>query len=144
MEPKANDPDDFIESSVLLDETQYQEGYRDGYNDGLVSGKEEGREVGLKIGFQLGEEMGFYKGCIDVWNSVTRANPDAFSSRIKNRIEQLEKLVKGYPLLEPENEQVQEMMEKIRLKFRIISANLGVRLEYEGSPTSSTSAVQDF
>lgn len=53
MEPTPRDTDDFLESSVLLDETQYNEGYRDGYADGLALGKEEGREVGLKLGFQV-------------------------------------------------------------------------------------------
>ncbi|XP_072981778.1 uncharacterized protein [Typha angustifolia] len=144
MEPKSKDSDDFLESSVLLDETQYQEGYRDGYADGLVSGRDEGRDVGLKNGFEVGEELGFYRGCVDVWNSVNRSDPGVFSSRLKKSIEQLGKLVDGYPLSEPENEQVQEKMENIRLKFRQISANLDVKLEYEGYPTSSKKEVEDL
>lgn len=142
MERKPRDSDDFLESTVLLDEAQYEEGFKDGYNDGLVLGKDEGREVGLKLGFQVGEELGFYRGCVDVWSSVIRVDPEAFSSRLRKSVEQLGELVDKYPLSEPENEHVQEMMNTIRLKFRVISSKLGVRLEYEGFPKSSQ--TEDF
>lgn len=135
---------DFLEPSVLLDETHYQEGYKNGYNDGLASGKEEGRQVGLKMGLQVGEELGFYQGCLDVWMSGTRVDQNAFSARIRKNIEQLAALVGSYPLSDPENEQIQDVMEKIRLKFRVITASLGVKLEYEGRPTSSKQDVEDL
>lgn len=138
MESQSDSMNDFLEESVLLDESQYQEGFKDGYNDGLVSGKEEGREVGLKTGFQVGEELGFYQGCIDVWNSVLQIDPEAFTPRVRKNIAQLEKLVDSYPLTEPENENAQEMLENIRLKFRVVCANLRVKLEYEGQPTTLT------
>lgn len=143
MEPTPRDTDDFLESSVLLDETQYNEGYRDGYDDGLALGKEEGREVGLKLGFQVGEELGFYRGCVDIWKSVALV-PEALSSRLQRSIEQLGKLVDEYPLYEPENEGIHEMMDAIRLKFRLISANLGVKLEYQGYTKSSKQEVEDI
>ncbi|ONK74743.1 uncharacterized protein A4U43_C03F9700 [Asparagus officinalis] len=144
MEPKPTGPDDFLEYTVLLDETQYNEGYRDGYSDGLISGNEEGRGVGLKLGFQIGEELGFYRGCVDVWKSVIRVDSGSFSLRIKKSIEQLGELVGEYPRLEPENERIQEMMDTIRLKFRLILANLGVKLEYEGYPKSSKLEMEDI
>ncbi|XP_020273256.1 oral cancer-overexpressed protein 1 homolog isoform X3 [Asparagus officinalis] len=140
MEPNP----DFLESSVLLNETQYNEGYNDGYNNGLLSGEEEGRDVGLKVGFEIGEELGFYRGCVDIWKSVVRVDSGAFSSRIQKTIEQLSELLNKYPLLEPENEGIQEMMNAIRLKFRLISANLGVKLEYEGYPKSSKQEFEDI
>lgn len=133
------DSKDFLESSVLLNESQYQEGYKDGFNDGMLSGKDEGKDVGLKHGFQVGEEIGFYQGCLDIWTSAIKLDPNTFSSRVQKRIEQLQDLVTNYPLLDPENEQLQDMMEAIRLKLRIISANLGLSstLTYEGHPKSS-------
>ncbi|PKA45660.1 hypothetical protein AXF42_Ash011000 [Apostasia shenzhenica] len=144
MEERARDPNDFLESTMLLDQTHYEEGFRDGYKDGLVSGKEEGREVGLKHGFQVGEELGFYRGCVDVWKSAVGIDSSKFSSRVHKRIEQLAELLENYPFNEPENEQVQEMMDAIRLKFRIISANLGVRLEYEGQITASKQELEEM
>ncbi|CAL9192837.1 unnamed protein product, partial [Musa hybrid cultivar] len=137
MEQTLADVSDIFDSVVYLDESLRQEGFEDGYKDGLVSGKEEGKEVGLKMGFQVAEELGFYQGCVDVWNSVIQDDSGAFSSRLQKSVQQLGELLRKYPLLDPENEQVQEMMDGIRLKFRIISANMGVKLEYKGSTKSS-------
>jgi hypothetical protein len=144
MDQQPKNDVDFLEPSVLLDETQFQEGYKTGYNDGLLSGKEEARQVGLKTGFQVGEELGFYQGSLDVWTSAIRIDEDAFSARVRKNIEQLAALVNSYPLSDPENEQVQDIMEKIRLKFRVITASLGVKLEYEGRPASSKQDVEDL
>ncbi|KAL0916913.1 hypothetical protein M5K25_014466 [Dendrobium thyrsiflorum] len=143
-EPTARLATDFLDSTVLLEQTQYEEGFRDGYRDGLASGKEEGREVGLKHGFQVGEELGFYRGCVEVWKSAIRIDPNSFSSRVQKRIDQLLELAENYPLFQPENENVQEMMDSIRLKFRIVSANLGVKLEYEGRSNTSKQDLEDI
>ncbi|KAL6880172.1 hypothetical protein ACP4OV_011737 [Aristida adscensionis] len=136
--------DDFLEPSVLLDETHYQEGFRSGYTDGLVSGKEDGRNTGLSMGFQVGEELGFYQSCLDVWFSVTRIDHTAFSDRVKRNLEQMAALVSSYPMSDPEDEQVQEIMGKIRLKFRVITASLGMKLEYEGRSKSQEQGFEDL
>nr|ACG24880.1 oral cancer overexpressed protein 1 [Zea mays] len=144
MDQQAMIDADFLEPTVLLDETHYQEGYRNGYNDGLASGKEEGRQVGLKMGFQVGEELGFFHGCLDVWTSAILIDQNAFTARVRKNIEQLAALVGSYPLSDPENEQIRDVMEKIRLKFRVITASLGVKLEYEGHPKSSKQDAEDL
>lgn len=71
--------DNFLNPSVLLDETHCQEGFRIGHTVGLVSGKEEGRKLGVNMGFQVGEELGFYRSCIDVWIAVSHINHGAHS-----------------------------------------------------------------
>jgi len=144
MDQQPQNDADFLEPSVLLDETHYQEGYKNGYHDGLSSGKEDGRQVGLKMGFQVGEELGFFQGCVHMWTSATRIDQHVFSTRVMKNIEQLAALVSSYPLSDLENEQVQDVMEKIRLKFRVITASLGVKLEYEGRPASSKQDVEDL
>ncbi|XP_044973353.1 protein LTO1 homolog [Hordeum vulgare subsp. vulgare] len=135
---------DFLEPMVALDETHYQDGYKDGYDDGLVSGKEEGRQVGLKMGFQVGEELGFYQGCLDVWMSIICLDQDAFSARVRKHMEQLAALLSNYPLSDPENNQLQDMMKDIRLKFRVIMGSLRAKLGYEGRPTSSEQDFEDI
>ncbi|XP_038902357.1 formimidoyltransferase-cyclodeaminase-like [Benincasa hispida] len=130
--------DDIFDSSLNLEETHLKEGFAEGYKDGLVAGKEEAEQVGLKVGFEVGEELGFYRGCVDVWNSVIRIEPERFSIRVRKSVKQMEELVEKYPLQDPENEQVQELMEGLRLKFRAISATLGVKLEYTGYPKSTS------
>ncbi|KAJ1291178.1 hypothetical protein BS78_02G298200 [Paspalum vaginatum] len=74
--------------------------------------------------------------------SATCIDQNAFSARIRKNIEQLAALVRSYPLSDPENEQIQDMMEKIRLKFRVITASLGAKLEYEGRLASSKQDIE--
>ncbi|CAN6196950.1 unnamed protein product [Urochloa humidicola] len=141
MNQKFND---FLEPSVLLEETHYGEGFRIGYAAGFVSGKEEGRKLGLNMGFQVGEELGFYQGCLDVWMAVAHINHSAFSDRMKKNLEQMAALVSSYPIGNPENEQIQEIMGQIRLKFRIITASLGVKLEHEVQSKSLKQDLEDL
>lgn len=129
-----NSVEDIFDSSLNLEETLVKEGYDEGYNHGLTTGKEEAQQVGLKLGFETGEELGFYKGCVDVWNSAIRVDPTRFSSRIQKGIKQMGELIEKYPVMDPENESIQEIMEALRLKFRVIRAALGVKLEYNGYP----------
>ncbi|KAG5551267.1 hypothetical protein RHGRI_009627 [Rhododendron griersonianum] len=123
--------EDIFDSSLNLEETHFNEGFDEGYADGLSSGKDEGRQVGLKHGFEVGEELGFYRGCIDVWNSAIRVEPTCFSSRIQKTIKTVDNLVTKYPTWDPENESVDEVMDSLRLKFRIGSprSRLGQAVE---------------
>ncbi|KAG6604815.1 Protein LTO1-like protein, partial [Cucurbita argyrosperma subsp. sororia] len=136
--------DDIFDSSLNLEETHLKEGYAEGYKDGLVAGKEEAKQVGLKVGFEVGEEIGFFRGCVDVWKSVILIDPERFSSRVQKSVKQMEELVEQYPLQDPENEQVQELMEGLRLKFRTICATLGVKLEYSGHPKLASDGKEIF
>ncbi|XP_061358990.1 uncharacterized protein LOC133303129 [Gastrolobium bilobum] len=129
--------DDMFDSSLNLEETHLKEGYDEGYSDGLIAGKEEAKQVGLKVGFEVGEELGFYMGCVQIWNSAIRIDPTRFSSRAKTGIAQMEDLIHKYPLMDPENLQVQEIMDALRLKFKMVSSSLHVKLDYIGYPKSS-------
>lgn len=131
---QSNSIQDIFESSLNLEDTHYKEGYDEGYSHGLLAGKEEARQVGLKTGFEVGEELGFYRGCVDVWNSAIRIDATAFSTRVQKSIKQMEELIEKYPRLDPEDESVEEIMDSLRLKFRVIRAGLGVKLEYDGYP----------
>ncbi|KAG8384790.1 hypothetical protein BUALT_Bualt04G0155100 [Buddleja alternifolia] len=136
--------EDIFESSLNLEETHFQQGYDEGYADGLISGKEEGREVGLKTGFEVGEELGFYRGCVDVWSSAIRVDPNCISIRIQKTIKQMDDLLHKYPISEPENEAVSDIIDSLRLKFRAICASLNVKLEYSGYPKASDAGNIEF
>ncbi|KAL6572958.1 hypothetical protein OROHE_002434 [Orobanche hederae] len=136
--------EDIFGSTLNLEEAHLKEGYDEGYSDGLVAGKEEGQQVGQKIGFEVGEELGFYRGCVDIWNSAIRVDPNFVSNRIQKTIKQMDELLKKYPILEPENETVSDMMDLLRLKFRAICASLNVKLEYKGYPKSSDAGNIEF
>ncbi|XP_068661293.1 uncharacterized protein [Aristolochia californica] len=141
---QSSNLDDIFDSAVNLEEKHSDEGFKDGFADGLAIGKQEGREVGLKHGFEVGEELGFYKGCVDVWTSVIHVNSDSFSARVQNNIKHMKELIDKYPVVDPENENVQEIMEALRLKFRAITATLGVKLDYQGYPKSTDVKETEF
>lgn len=126
------DPVDCFDSLLHLEEIQKTKGYENGYNEGLISGKQDGREVGLKTGFEVGEELGFYLGCVDIWKAAIVVDPTRFSTRVQKSIGQIEDLIEKYPIMDPKKETVQEIMEALRLKFRVIRAALGVKLDYDG------------
>lgn len=130
--------EDIFDSSLNLEDAHFKEGYAEGYKHGEVSGKEEAQQVGLKVGFETGEELGFYRGCVDVWNSVIRIDPTHFSSRVLKMIKQMEELVEKYPLMDPEDESVQQVVDGLRLKFRAVAATLGLKLEYVGYPKTAS------
>ncbi|XP_016465523.1 uncharacterized protein LOC107788360 [Nicotiana tabacum] len=134
---QPNSVDDIFDSSLNLEDTHYKEGYSEGYSSGLASGKDEGREVGLKTGFEVGEELGFYRGCVDIWNAAIHIQPNCVSSRVQKSIKQMDELLQKYPVSEPENESVTDIMDSLRLKFRAICATLNVKLEYNGYPRAS-------
>ncbi|XP_057839967.1 uncharacterized protein LOC131049627 [Cryptomeria japonica] len=129
--------EDIFESVVNLEQQHIQQGYNEGFKEGIELGKVEGRDVGLKHGFEVGEELGFYRGCINVWKAALEIEPTVFSTRVHKQIKQLEELVDKYPVLEPENESVQDILESMRTKFKAISATLSGNLEYEGYPKSN-------
>ncbi|MCL7051558.1 hypothetical protein MKW94_003672 [Papaver nudicaule] len=116
MESLYLDPWDSIN---CLDDTYYQEGINAGYKDGLVSG-EEGKQV----------ELGYYQGCLDVWNAAIKIQPSCFSSRVQENIKRMNELIKTYPVFDPENQSVQDIMEDLsrskqimqdlRSKYRLI------------------------
>ena len=132
--------EDIFDSSLNLEETHFNDGFTEGYNAGLISGKEEAKQVGLKFGFQVGEELGFYRGCVDVWNSAIEVDLTRFSSRVQKSIKQMEELLQKYPYFDPDDESAQEIMDNLRLKFRAICATLSVKLEYNGFLKSSSEA----
>lgn len=135
--PAADDVADLFDSSLNLEDTHYKEGYAEGYGHGLTAGQEEARQVGLKLGFETGEELGFYRGCVDVWSSAIRVDPNQFSPRVQKSIKTMELLLERYPVMDPENESVQEIMGNLWWKFRGIHASLDVKLEHEDHPESA-------
>ncbi|KAM1112594.1 hypothetical protein TB2_045409 [Malus domestica] len=126
--------DIFGEDFLNLEATHQKEGFEEGYRDGLVAGKEEAKPTGVKTGFEVGEELGFYRGCVDVWNSAIRVDPTRFTHRVQKAVRQMEEMIEKYPIMEPEDESVGDVMEALRLKFRAVCASLGVKLEYKGYP----------
>jgi hypothetical protein len=124
--------EDIFESTVNLEGSHLQQGFDDGFQDGVELGKVEGREVGLKTGFELGEEIGFFRGCVDIWNAVLHKEPSVFSPRAQRNIRVFDKQLQDYPLQNPQDERLQDSLDSLRSKFRLIMSLLSIQLEYKG------------
>ncbi|MCL7028427.1 hypothetical protein MKW94_029810 [Papaver nudicaule] len=111
------------ESINCLDDAHRQEGIDAGYKDGLISGKEAGKQLGIDLGFGVGVELGYYQACLDVLNAAMKIEPDCFSSRVQENVRQMDELINTYPVFDPENESVQDIMEVLRSKYKLIEAN---------------------
>lgn len=139
-QPRPHPPDtidDLFDETLNLEQTHLREGFDDGYKDGLAAGKEEGIQVGLKTGFEVGEELAFYRGCVDVWISAARVDPTRFSSRVQRSVRQMDELIRDYPVGDPEDERVQDIMDSLRTRFKAVCATLSVKLEYDGYPKNT-------
>ena len=127
------DGKDIFDSTLSLEETHKEEGYRQGFEDGILSGKQEAEFLGMQHGFAVGEELGFYSGCVQIWELAMSFDASLFSGRVQKSVRQIGEMVKGYPIMDPEDESSQDVLDAIRLKFRAVSASLGIRLEFPKS-----------
>ena len=99
---------------------------RDGEKLGLV----EGRDVGFAKGFEVGQEMGFYAGCHAVWARCVREDPECFSERAKKGIASFGAALESFPIDDPLNEEILEILNTVRGKFKTVVALLGMHHEY--------------
>lgn len=129
---ERQETEDIFESAVNLEGSHLQQGFDDGFRDGVELGKAEGREVGLKTGFELGEEIGFFRGCVDIWNAVVKADSTAFSPRAQRNIRVFDQQLQDYPLQNPQDERLQDSLDSLRSKFRLIMSLLSIQLDYKG------------
>ncbi|KAF8732203.1 hypothetical protein HU200_016178 [Digitaria exilis] len=55
---------------------------------------------------------------------------------MKKNLEHMAALIRSYPIDDPENENIQEIMGKVRMKFKIMTAKLTMKLERGGQTKS--------
>ncbi|XP_024379076.1 uncharacterized protein [Physcomitrium patens] len=129
---RRGEEEDIFDSTVHLEGSHFEQGFQDGFRDGVELGKVEGREVGLKTGFELGEEIGFFRGCVNIWNAVLQKDPSAFSARAQRNIRVFDQQLNNYPLKDPQDERLQDSLDSLRSKFRLIMSLLSIQLDYQG------------
>lgn len=117
---------DLFESALNLEEQFQQEGYEEGLRDGWRSGRAEGRALGLQKGFEVGHEVGFYAGCCQLWRQLQAREPTLFSQRVDRGIAAMEEAVRSFPLEDPKDERLQDLMDSLRGKFKAVAAGLGL------------------
>ncbi|KAI8466918.1 MAG: hypothetical protein J3K34DRAFT_460648 [Monoraphidium minutum] len=130
------DPFDALHS---LEEEHIAEGYEAGRKAGLAAGLQEGRELGLQKGFEIGLEVGHYAGCARAWRALGALAPGAVPQRAERGIAALERLIADYPLYDPQDERLHDLLEAMRARFKAVIATLGAAADYaapHGAPAA--------
>ena len=122
------DPDDPFDKIVFLEESLQQEGFHAGFQTGKKSGEEEGYKVGLNHGKELGKEIGFYKGFVLMCQEMLSVQS---SKRQQTLLEQLKKLLDKVNYDNPEDVKMEEIIAKIRTKFKQLTSLLKVPVNIE-------------
>mmetsp|Transcript_19176 Transcript_19176/g.31390 ORF Transcript_19176/g.31390 Transcript_19176/m.31390 type:complete len:143 (+) Transcript_19176:73-501(+) len=122
---------------ALLDlENQFIEsGYNEGLQKGQDAGIKEGHRLGLLKGFELGEEVGFYYGNLAIWAASFDAQ-DEQNARMRKTIDELLERIPQFVRIEPRDQALHDVLEKIRAKFKQVKSNV------DRTP-KRTSAAQD-
>ncbi|KAI7835869.1 hypothetical protein COHA_010266 [Chlorella ohadii] len=121
---------DLFDAALHLESQHIAEGYEEGLRDGRRSGHAEGRALGLQKGFELGHEVGFYSGCCQLWRQLQARDPQLFGPRVDKGIASLEEMVRDFPLGNPQDERLQELMDGMRGRFKALTAMLGLQHAY--------------
>mmetsp|Transcript_39995 Transcript_39995/g.76492 ORF Transcript_39995/g.76492 Transcript_39995/m.76492 type:complete len:139 (+) Transcript_39995:225-641(+) len=135
----SDELDELFGGGLDLEGQHIEKGRVDGVADGCILGKTEGWESGVRSGFTVGGEVGFYSGCAQVWQHYADQHPDLFSERAQKGIAALQRLVASFPLDNAEDDSLQDVLEKLRSKFKAVSSMLGVHQEY--SPKENPSSL---
>ena len=123
--PRACRPDRLARDAPTRPHTRHHD-----RRDGEKLGSVEGRQVGFAKGFEVGQEMGFYAGCHAVWTRCVRSDPDCFGERARRSIDAFGEMLGSFPIHDPLNEEILEILNAVRGKFKTIVALMGMHKEY--------------
>ncbi|KAG8990341.1 hypothetical protein FRB94_011432 [Tulasnella sp. JGI-2019a] len=154
-----------LEDLTNLEQAFYDKGYKDGHDHGRIHGLIEGRALGREKGYEIWEEVGFYQGFALFWSAILHARTEDKQSRTLRNITQLIELIAQYPTQNPSHlthpppninaqgehslgptmdtlmDDVSSVavppldMTRIRTKYRMICATLGVKPRLAPAPT---------
>ncbi|KAF6266233.1 hypothetical protein COO60DRAFT_1697298 [Scenedesmus sp. NREL 46B-D3] len=129
--------DDLFGSAHELEQSHIQEGARDGKRDGMRLGLAEGRALGLQKGYEIGMEVGHYAGCVRMWRALQQQQPGSIPAKVERSIAAMEECLLQYPLYQPQDEELHELLEQLRGKYKTVLAGLGLSAADYGSSSSS-------
>lgn len=122
--------DDLFEDAHNLEAQWIEDGRAEGVRDGKRAGVKEGWELGVGKGYEIGVEIGYYAGCVHVWQQLKALDPNAFPARTEKGIASLAALLDTYPLYDPQDERLHDLLEDVKSKFKTIASQLGVLEDY--------------
>ncbi|CAH1790741.1 unnamed protein product, partial [Owenia fusiformis] len=132
--PASSNNDDIFHDIVMLEETFHKKGYVEGIEQGKESGVKDGFQLGYDKGKQIGIEIGTYAGFAKTWKAILEQDEQPKEKALKT-LKALIELVERFPS-DPATENLFEILDKIRAKFKQACSLLGVTpIAASGGPT---------
>ncbi|TRY53768.1 hypothetical protein DNTS_020242 [Danionella cerebrum] len=123
--------DDIFDSIIMADDRFHVEGYREGFEEGVRQGSIEGRNHGRLHGAKLGAEVSFYNGFALTWKCLLQNSTDVKARKRLKAVESLIGVIQNFPYEDPQYENLQEDMERVRAKFRQVCSLLNVPTDFK-------------
>ncbi|GAX75125.1 hypothetical protein CEUSTIGMA_g2569.t1 [Chlamydomonas eustigma] len=122
--------DDLFSDVHEIEQKLIAAGQGEGYRDGLTVGIMEGREIGVQKGYEIGLEVGFYSGCVKIWRKLQMRDPTFISDRALRGLVNLEELLATLNFENPQDERLQDLLEKIQGRFKAVASMIGCLQDY--------------
>lgn len=121
---------DVFDSVHNVESQLINQGYQEGCKHGLTAGLKEGRELGVQKGYELGLELGYYAGCVRLLRKMQQLDSSLVPERAHKVLSAVEELLATYPLYNPEDVRLQDVLEQLQSKFKVLAALLGKTQTY--------------
>ncbi|XP_029578221.1 protein LTO1 homolog [Salmo trutta] len=106
------------------------EGYHEGFDEGTQQGMIDGWKHEASHGAKLSMEVSFYYGFGVTWKCLLQNNTHVKARKRLNALESILGLILKFPHEEPQYENLQENMEKVWAKFRLVCSLLNVPTDF--------------
>ncbi|XP_038854953.1 protein LTO1 homolog [Salvelinus namaycush] len=114
----------------VITQSFHVEGYRKGFDEGTRQGMIDGRKHRASHGAKLSTEVSFDYGFGITWKCLLQNNTDVKARKRLKALESPLGLILKFPHEEPQYENLQEDMEKVRAKFRLVCSLLNVPTDF--------------
>ncbi|MCJ8737386.1 hypothetical protein PDJAM_G00023340 [Pangasius djambal] len=125
-----NVSDDLFDSIIMADDRFHVDGYHEGFEEGMQQGLIEGRNHGMLHGAKLSAEVSFYHGFALTWKCLLQNAEDVKARKRLKAVESLNAMIQKFPYEDPQYENLQEHMERVRAKFRQVCSLLSVTADF--------------
>lgn len=133
-----------FEELLQLEERYYQKGVEEGQERAEELAFQDGYTMGRRIGMEIGEELGWYRGSLMAWEALLKSRPEGTSSsKLPNALENLRTMIDEFPS-DPTDENILTKLERIRAKFKHLTALLKIKQNYRDSAPSQVQARRDL
>lgn len=108
-----------------LDTTRVHTGYNDTHRTAEVCGYPDARDHGVSGGCGRGLQVGYYAGCLKLLRRMQLLDCSLVPDRAELLLSALEQLLDTYPTYDSQDVRLQDVLEQLHKKFKVLAALLG-------------------